>query len=199
MLSIVRLRPSRSTTSTASASSTTFIPASFESGFSLSNASTIWTGLGKPGVGNPVDRGHDRDPEVDGASLHPEAEAPVLGDALLRDVQLRHDLEAADDGVVVALVEGIEGGIEDTVDPVLDEHLPVLGLDVDVRGAAVDGAQDERVLEPDDRALPGQAREVHSLGLVLGQELQAQPFARLLEQHLAAAAAPEQGRHAVGG
>ena len=52
-----------------------------------------------------VDGRHDRDAEVDGAALHAQAEAPVLGHALLRDVQLGHDLDAADDGLVVALVQ----------------------------------------------------------------------------------------------
>ena len=85
--------------------------------------------------------------------LHAQPEAPVLRHPLLGDVELRHHLEAADDRVVVPLVERLERGVEHAVDPVLGEDLAVLRLDVDVGGAAVDGAEDERVDEAHDRAL----------------------------------------------
>ena len=58
---------------------------------------------------------------------------------------------------MVALVERLQGGVEHAVDPVLGQHLAVLGLDVDVGGAPVDGAQDQRVDQPHDRALVGPA------------------------------------------
>ena len=80
-----------------------------------------------------VDRRHDRDAEVDRAALHAQAEAAVLGHALLRDVQLGHDLDAADDRLVVALVERLQRGVEHAVDAVLRQHLAVLGLDVRCR------------------------------------------------------------------
>ena len=43
-----------------------------------------------------VDRRHDRNAEVDRPSRHPHLETPVLGDALLGDIQLRHNLDPAD-------------------------------------------------------------------------------------------------------
>ncbi len=98
-------------------------------------------------------------------------------------------LSAADDRVVVALVERLDGGVEDAVDAVLDEHLAVLGLDVDVGRAAVDRAEDQRIHEAHDRALRGQHARVGDVGLVVGHELQAQRLAGLLEHQLAAAVA----------
>ena len=139
-----------------------------------------------------VDGGHDGDAEVDGAALHAQAEAAVLGHALLRDVQLGHDLDAADDGLVVPLVQRLQRGVEHAVDAVLGEDLAVLGLDVDVGGAAVDGAQDQRVHQPHHRGVGGQrAQGGVDLGLVVGHELQPQRLAGLLQQDLASAVALE--------
>jgi hypothetical protein len=82
---------------------------------------------------SPCADGHDRDAEVDVAALDAHAEAAVLRDALLGDVQLGHDLDAADDRRVVLLGDRLHGRLEHTVDAVLDHHLVVAGLDVDVR------------------------------------------------------------------
>src|SRR5205814_4767463 len=51
---------------------------------------------------------NDRDAEVDGAAGQAQLEAAVLWHALLGDVELGHDLDARDDGRVVALVDRIE-------------------------------------------------------------------------------------------
>jgi hypothetical protein len=51
----------------------------------------------------------------------------------------------------MALVDRVERLVEHAVDAVLDHHLVVAGLDVDVRGAALDGVEDDRVDELDDR------------------------------------------------
>ena len=55
---------------------------------------------------SPWMRRHDGDAEVDGAALHPQPEAAVLGHPLLGDVELGHDLDAAQDRVVVASCRG---------------------------------------------------------------------------------------------
>ena len=54
---------------------------------------------------------------------------------------------------MVLLGDGLHGRLEHAVDAVLDHHLGVAGLDVDVRGAAVQGIEDRRVHETDDRGL----------------------------------------------
>ena len=92
---------------------------------------------------------------------------------------------------MVPLVELLQRRVEHAVDAVLDEHLAVLGLDVDVGGPAVDRAQDQRVHEAHDRALRGQHPGIGDVGLVVGHELQAQRLARLLEHQLTAPMALE--------
>ena len=84
-----------------------------------------------------VDGGHDGDAEVDEAALVAHAEAAVLRDAALGDVELAHDLDARNDGLVVLARDGRHGLLEHAVDAVLDEQRVVVGLDVDVarRGA----------------------------------------------------------------
>ena len=111
-----------------------------------------------------MDGRHDGDAEVDGRVPDPHPEAAVLGDALLGDVQLRHDLDAADDRAVVLLGDGLHRRLEHAIDPVLDHHFLVAGLDVDVGGATVQGVEDRRIHEADDGRLVG-------LDLVDGQDL----------------------------
>jgi hypothetical protein len=111
-----------------------------------------------------VDGGHDRHAEVDGTAPELDAEASVLRHALLGDVQLGHDLHAADDRGVVLARDRLHGGLEHAVDAVLDHHLGVPGLDVDVRGAPVQGVEDRGVHELDDGRGVG-------LDLVHGQDL----------------------------
>ena len=65
--------------------------------------------------------GHDGDAEVDEAALVADAEAAVLGDAALGDVELAHDLDAGEDGVVMLAGDGGHGGLEHAVDAVLDD------------------------------------------------------------------------------
>ena len=80
-----------------------------------------------------------------------QLEAAVLRDALLGDVQLGHDLDARDDRRVELLVDRLHRLVQHAVDAVLDHHLAVAGLDVDVRGAALQRVEDRRVDQLDDR------------------------------------------------
>ena len=134
-----------------------------------------------------VHRRHDRDAEVDRAAAHAQLEAAVLRHALLGDVELRHDLDARNDRAVVPLVDRVHRLVEHAVDPVLDDDDVLLRLDVDVRGAALDRVEDDRVDELDDRR--GVLRDpVDREGLfallVLGHELHPELFGRLVEHAL---------------
>ena len=100
-----------------------------------------------------VDGGHDAHAEVDGPAPHLELEATVLGLALLGDVQLGHDLDAADDGGGEAPVDGLGGGIQAAVDAVLDLETGGHGLQVDVGGAPLERVEDGGVHQPDDGGL----------------------------------------------
>ena len=98
----------------------------------------------------PVDRGEGRDAQVDLLAADLQRDAAVLGDAPLGDVEVGHDLEAADDaGVDLA---GLGGHlVQDAVDAVAHPHLGLLRLDVDVGGAVTDRLGDQGVDELDDR------------------------------------------------
>ena len=127
---------------------------------------------------------HDRDAEVDRLARQPQLEAAVLRDALLGDVELRHDLDARDDRAVEALVDRPHRRLQHAVDAVLHVHRVVLRLDVDVARAPLDRRVDRRVDEPDDRARVGRQlvdRELLVARLVLAQDLELEALGRLLE------------------
>ena len=132
--------------------------------------------------------GHDGDAEVDGAAGDAQLEAAVLRHALLGDVELRHDLDAADDRGVMALVDRLERFVEHAVDAVLDDHLVVARLDVDVRGAALDGVEDDGVDQLDDRRrllLRDRVDRQRLFALfVLADELHAEAFGGFVEHAL---------------
>ena len=98
-----------------------------------------------------VDAGHDRDAKIDAAAFDLETKATVLRDSLLRNIELRHDFDAADDLRVVRFRDGLHRPRQSTVDPVLDDDFLVPGLDVDIRGTSVERVVDRGVDEADDR------------------------------------------------
>ena len=89
-----------------------------------------------------VDRGHDGDAEIDQAALVAHAEAAVLRDAALGDIQLAHDLDARDDGGVPVLGDGRHGVVQHAVDAVLDGHCLVARFDVNIAGAPLERVED---------------------------------------------------------
>src|SRR6266849_142506 len=99
-----------------------------------------------------MDRGHDRNAEVDGARvvLHPET--AVLGHAAFGNVELAHHLDTGNDGGVVLFPDGRHGVGEDAVNAELDDHRIVAGLDVDVAGSPLERGEDRRSDQADDRA-----------------------------------------------
>ena len=100
------------------------------------------------------------------AMLHGQPDAPVLGEELLRDVQLGHDLEPRDDPEREALGHG--GGVhEHAVDAEAHRQLAVLGFEVDVRGALVDRLGHEGVHELDHRRVLGDLAQVDDLLVLL--------------------------------
>ena len=112
---------------------------------------------------------------------------PSCGDALLGDVELRHDLDPRDDRAVVPLVDRVHRLVEDAVDPVLDEDDVLLRLDVDVRRPPLDRVEDDRVDELDDRRRvlrdPVDREGLFPL-LVLADELEPEVLGGLVEDAL---------------
>ena len=97
-----------------------------------------------------VHSGHDADAEVDEAALVANAETAVLRDAALGDVELGHDLDAGQDGLVVLARDGRHGLLQHAVDAVLDEERVVEGFEVDIGSAALERGEDGGVDEADD-------------------------------------------------
>ena len=139
----------------------------------------------------PVHAGHDRDAKIDGLARKPELETSVLRDALLGDVELRHDFDAGDDRAGELPGNGSHGRLQNPVDAVFDVNRIVLCLDVNVAGAALNGGVDRRVDELDDGAdvarqpLDGQLVFANFL---LAQELQLKALGSVLENTLRALA-----------
>src|ERR1035438_8246141 len=107
-----------------------------------------------------VNRGHDGDAEVDGASEIAHPETPVLRDPALGDVQLAHDLDTRDDGGMVLLGDGLHGLLQHAVNAVLDDHGIVARFDVNIAGAPLQRREDGGVHQPDDGADVGLGRQL---------------------------------------
>src|SRR6266849_1716920 len=87
-----------------------------------------------------------------------DPDAAVLRQAALGDVELRHDLDARDDG-------GAQPGrrrralTQEAVDPVANDEAVVEGFDMDVGRTAFDAARDQEIDETDDRGLARQVAQ----------------------------------------
>ena len=88
------------------------------------------------------------------AARLPELDLAVLGKAPDGDVEVRHDLDAGNDGRTVAVGKGLVDGAV-AVDPVadLDVLLGHVGFDVDIGGAFGLGVEDDLVDELHDDAV----------------------------------------------
>ena len=97
---------------------------------------------------------------------HLDLDAAVLGQPLLGDVELRHDLDARVNGVL-QLHRRRHHVVEDAVDAEPDPELLLVGLDVDVGGAPLEGVHEQHVGELDDRSLFRRLAELPEVDLVL--------------------------------
>src|ERR1700690_1839986 len=85
----------------------------------------------------PVNRRHDGNAEVHEAAFITNAEAAVLRDAALGDVELAHDLDAGKNRGVPVFGERLHGVLQNAVNAVFDHHFGVARLDVNVTGTAL--------------------------------------------------------------
>ena len=113
-----------------------------------------------------VPRRDRRDAHVDGAARDPQRDAAVLRQALLGDVELRHDLDARHD-------ERRDGALrlqhlaQHAVDAKPHRHAVLVRLDVNVGRVVLDGLRQERVDEANDRRLVVAVDQVRRLGQLL--------------------------------
>ncbi len=134
--------------------------------------------------------GHDGDAKIDEAALIFHAEAAVLRDAALGDVQIAENFYARENGRVPLFRDGLHGVLEDAVDAVLDGDFGVAGFDVDVTGAAFKRGKNDGFDEADDRADGGVAARkavagngLFALFFFLG-DLESESFGGLFEDAL---------------
>ena len=97
-----------------------------------------------------VDGRMARHPEIDRPAGQVERDAAVLRRAGLGDVHAAHDLEAHGNAGPVVLVQA-SYLLEDAVDAVANAQEGELGLEVDVRGAALHGVDHQCIDQPHDR------------------------------------------------
>jgi rRNA processing protein Gar1 len=115
-----------------------------------------------------VSRGNGRDADVHRAAGDTQRDATVLRQALFRDIEPRHDLDAGDDQRRDCAL-GLQHLSQHAVDAEAD-HQPVLErLDVDVRRVLLHRLRQQRVDQADDRGFVLALEQVGLLRDVLGE------------------------------
>src|SRR5713101_7183640 len=99
-----------------------------------------------------VTGGHDGDAQIDVAPLVFHAEAAVLGNTALGDVQIAQHFDAREHRGMPLLGDGLHGVLQHAIDTVFDGHLGVSRFDVDVAGAALERGEDNGLHEAHHRA-----------------------------------------------
>ena len=113
-----------------------------------------------------MDAGQRDDAQVDVVAVDGEPDAAVLRDAALGDVEVAHDLHAADDAADHAPRHG--GRVDEhAVDAEAHAQLVAVGREVHVGGALLDGLGDDPVDELDDRRVLGGLAQLDDLGAAL--------------------------------
>ena len=132
------------------------------------------------------DRGQDRHAEVDLAGAVPQLDPAVLGQPALRDVEVRHDLQARDDRRLVALGRR-QHLVEHAVHAEPDAELLLVGLPVQVGRAPANGVGQDHVDELHDRRLVGRLLELDDIGdrgLLFAEDLDVAGVHRQLGEHV---------------
>ena len=136
---------------------------------------------------SPWTVGHDRHTEVDRALFQPQLETAVLRYPLLRNVQFAHHFQSADDRLVMPLVDRLHRLVEDAVDPILDDHITLTSLDVNIAGSPLNGIEHRGIDQLDDRAGIGsdpiEGEDLLPVVILL-HELQPEVLGRLVEHSL---------------
>src|SRR5262249_9789286 len=106
-----------------------------------------------------VTGGHDGNAKIDVAALVFDAEAAVLRNAALGDIEIAEDLNARKNSGVPFLSDRLHGVLKDAVDAVLDGDFGVARFDVNIGGTSLERGEDDGFDETDDGAGGGVAGE----------------------------------------
>ena len=136
-----------------------------------------------------MNRRHDRNAEVHEAAFVTHAEAAVLRNATLGDIEFAHHFNARKNRGVPFLGERLHGVLQYAVNAVLDDHFGVARFDVDVARSAFEGGEDYGVHQTNDGAHAGIARELIHRNIFfavffVADDLQREPFGGLIEHAL---------------
>ncbi len=86
-------------------------------------------------------------------------ETPILGQTLLSDIQVGHDLDAAADACL-GLGRWTQNLIQDAVDAIANHQLGFKGFDVDIAGSLFVRLGQHAVDEADDRTFIGSVQQI---------------------------------------
>ena len=134
-------------------------------------------------------RGHNRHAEIDQPALIPDPESSVLRHAPLGDIELAHDLHAAQNRRVVLARNRRHRLLQHAVNAVLHVHRIVVALNMNIRRAPLQCRKNRRIHQPDNRADVLVARQLLNRDVLVGvvirrQHIEGQPFARLVQHAL---------------
>ncbi len=118
-----------------------------------------------------LSHGKGGDPHVHGPAGDAQGDASVLGQALLGDIELRHDLDAGDERRAQP-GRGLQDLAQDAVDAETDHQAALEGLDVDVRGLLLDRLRQQGVDQADDRGVVLGLHQVLRLRKLVGHAVQ---------------------------
>ena len=120
----------------------------------------------------PEGRRDGREAQVDVTAGDLDPDPSILGQTLLRDVQVAHDLDAARDRGLKALRRA-DDLLEHTVFAEADHDVSLVRLDVDIARPLFDGLVEDGVHQADDRSLIILIQDVFGLVIeVMGQALE---------------------------
>ncbi len=119
-----------------------------------------------------------RHAHVDRAAGHAQADAAILRQAPLGDVELGHDLDAADHRARDRLLR-TEHFTQHAVDAETHHEAILVWLDVDVGRAFLDRLGEQRVDEADDRRIVVGFEQILRFGQLVGQRGQVEPLVQI--------------------
>ena len=99
-----------------------------------------------------VNRGHDRNTEVDRPAFVSRLETAVLRYPPLGNIQFRHDFDTRNNRGVMLLRDWRHCFVQRAVNPILDAHFRISGFNVNITRAPLECRKDDGVQQPDDRA-----------------------------------------------
>src|SRR5208337_373639 len=143
------------------------------------------------------------DAEIDVALPASQAEAAILGNAVLRDVEIRHHLDARDERGLIGRIEGAKGVHQYAVDAEIDRHAGGFGMDVDIARLPLQRGADDLVDEPHHRGrIAAEGFKIDGFGVALlglANKGKAELGAHLLQHLLAVVASLKNLIDGVGG